>query len=265
MPTTHQFFFQIGNWIQRLDQTEIAFLWQDCKRHIMSSHHFPDSRRLYPLFFSCSVVFDSLPAHGLQHASLSFTISRSLLKLNCIESVMPSNHLVLCCPLLLLPSFFPKSESFPMSQLFPSGGQSIRASASASVLPMNIQGWFPLFSLQSKGLSKHHSSKASILWHSAFFMVQLSHLYNETTGKAIVLTGRTFVDGVMSLLFNTLSGHSFSSKEQVSFKFMAAVTICSDFGAQENKVFYYLHCFPIYMSWSDGTRCHDLSFLNVEF
>ena len=80
-------------------------------------------------------------------------------------------------------------------------------------------------------------------------MVQLSHLYNETTGKAIVLTGRTFVDGVMSLLFNTLSGHSFSpSKEQVSFKFMAAVTICSDFGAQENKVFYCLHCFPIYMS-----------------
>ena len=151
-----------------------------------------------------------------------------------------------------------QNQSFPMSQLFPSGGQSIRASASASVLPMNIQGWFPLFSLQSKGLSKHHSSKASILQHSVFFMVQLLHLHNETTGKTIALTGRTFVDRVMSLLFNTLSGHSCSSKEQVSFKFMAAVIICSDFGAQENKV---CHCFHFYpqlfaikwwdqMSWS---------------
>ena len=84
-------------------------------------------------------------------------------------------------------------------------------------------------------------------------MVQLLPLYNKTTGKTIALTGQTFVNRVMSLLFNTLSGHSFSSKEQVSFKFMAAVTICSDFGAQENKVFYCFHCFPIYLPWSDGT------------
>ena len=88
-------------------------------------------------------------------ASLSFTISQSLLKLTSTESVMPSNHLILCCPLLLLPSIFPRSGSFPMSQLFPSGGQSI--GVSALVLQMNIQGWFPLrltgwISLQSKGL-----------------------------------------------------------------------------------------------------------------
>ena len=77
-------------------------------------------------------------------ASLPFTISRSLLKLKSIESVMPSNHLTVCCPLLPRPQSFPASGSFLMSWLFTSGGQSIGASASASVLPMNIQGLFPL-------------------------------------------------------------------------------------------------------------------------
>ena len=101
---------------------------------------------------------------------------------------------------------------FQMSQFFASGSQSIRASASASVLPMNIQYWFPLgftglISLQSKGLSKgfsNTSAKASILQHSAFFIVQFSHPY-MTTGKAIALTHQTFVGKIMSLLFNMLS------------------------------------------------------------
>ena len=100
-----------------------------------------------------------------------------------------------------------------MSWHFASCGQSIGASALASVLPMDIQDWFPLWltgliSLQSKGLSRvpqHHSSKASILLHSAFFMVQLSHPY-MTSGKTIVLTIQTFAGKVISLLFNTLSG-----------------------------------------------------------
>ena len=99
-----------------------------------------------------------------------------------------------------------------MSLLFASGGQSTGASASASVLPMNIQDWFSLgwtslISLQFKGLSgllQHHSSKASFLWDSAFFIVQLSHPY-MITGKAIALTGWTFDGKVMSLLFNMLS------------------------------------------------------------
>ena len=104
---------------------------------------------------------------------------------------------------------FPALGSFPMSRLFSSSGQSIEASASASVLPMNIQGWFPLgltglISFLSKGLSRvfseHHSSKASILWQcSAVFMVQLSHLY-MTTGKAIILTIWTFVGKVICCL-----------------------------------------------------------------
>ena len=92
-------------------------------------------------------------------ASLSITNSRSLLKLIFIESVMPSSHLILCHPLLLLPPSLPASGSFPMSQLFASGGQSIGVSPSASVLPVNIQDWPPLgwtgwISLQSKGLSR---------------------------------------------------------------------------------------------------------------
>ena len=107
---------------------------------------------------------------------------------------------------------FPASGAFQMSQLFTSGGRSIGVSASTTVLPMIIQDWFPLgwtswISLQSKGLRsllQHHGSKASIFQCSAFFIVQLSHLY-MTTGKTIALTRWTFVDTVMSLLFNILS------------------------------------------------------------
>jgi len=104
---------------------------------------------------------------------------------------------------------FPASGSFPMSQFFASGSQSIGALASASVLPINIQDWFALGWTGSRaqgtlrGLLQHHSSKVSILWCSAFFMVQLSHPY-MTTGKTIALTRQTFVDKVMSLLFHML-------------------------------------------------------------
>ena len=104
---------------------------------------------------------------------------------------------------------FPASGFFPMSQFFASGGQSIGASVSGSVLLMNIQDWFPLgwtgwISLQSKSLLQHHSLNSSILGHSAFFIVQLSHPY-MTTGKTIALTIPTFVGKVTSLLFNMLS------------------------------------------------------------
>ena len=132
------------------------------------------------------------PWTAARQAPLSFTISQSSLKLTSVESVVPSNHLILCRPLLFCPQSLPASGSFPISQFFESGGQSTGASASASVLPVNIQGCFcleltGLISLQSKGLSsllQHHISKASILWCSAFLMVQLSHPY-MTTGKTI--------------------------------------------------------------------------------
>ena len=145
-----------------------------------------------------------------------------------IESVMPSNHLILCHPLLPHLKSFPASGSFQMSQFFTSGAQSIGASASASVLLMNIRteflriDWFDLLAVQwtLKSLLQHHSSKASILWCSAFFMIQLSHPY-ITTGKTKSLTRWTFVGKVMSLLFNILSRLGFSSKEKASFNSMS--------------------------------------------
>ena len=157
--------------------------------------------------FNRSVVSDSAtPWTAAHQAFLTITNSRSLLKLMSIESMMPSNFSSSVVPFSSCFQSCPVSGSFPMSQFFTSGGQSIGVSVSASVHPMNIQDWFPLgwtgwISLLSKGLSKsllqHHSSKASILRLSAFFIVQLSHPY-MTTGKTIALTRQTFVGKVMS-------------------------------------------------------------------
>ena len=146
-------------------------------------------------------------------APLSFTISQSLLKLMSTESVMPSNHLILCRPLLLLPSIFPSIRVF-------SNESALRVrwpkywSFSFSIIPSNEYSglisfrmdWLDLLAVQRTLKSlQHHSSKASILRLSAFFMVQLSHPY-MTTGKTIALTRRTFVAKVMSLLLNMPSG-----------------------------------------------------------
>ena len=128
-----------------------------------------------------------------------------------IELVMPSNYLILCHPLLLLPQSFLASGSLQMSHLFTWGGQSIRVSASTSVLlhPGLISfrmDWLDLLAIQGtlKSLLQHHSSKASILQNSAFFIIQLSHPY-MTTGKTIALTRWIFVGKVISLLLNMLS------------------------------------------------------------
>ena len=154
---------------------------------------------------------DSLQSHRLQHARLlcpplSPGVCPNSCSLSkwCYLTILSSAVLVSFCL-----QCFPASGAFPMNQLFVSGGQS--TGTSASVFPMNIQGWFPigltgLTSLKSKGLLRvlqHHNSKASILWHSAF-MIQLIHPY-ITTGKTMALTIWTFVGKVMSLLFNMLS------------------------------------------------------------
>ena len=144
---------------------------------------------------------------------MSITNSRSLLKLMSIESVMPSNHLILCCPLLLLPSIFPSirvfSKELALQIRWPkywSISLSISPSNEYSGLISFRIDWFDLLAIQGtlESLLQHHSSKASILWHSAFLMVQLSHPC-MTTGKTIALTRWTFVGKVMSLLFNMLS------------------------------------------------------------
>ena len=153
------------------------------------------------------------PWTAVCQASLFITNSRSLPKLMSIESVMPSNHLSLCCPLLLLPSIFPNIRVFSNES-----GLCIRWpkhwSFSFNISPSNEHAglisfrmdWLDLLAVQGtlKSLLQHHSSKASILQHSAFFMVRFSHPY-MTTGKTIAFTRQTFVDKVMSLLFNMLS------------------------------------------------------------
>ena len=146
-------------------------------------------------------------------ASLSITNSWSLLKLMSIEPVMPSNHLILCHPLLLPPSIFPSIRVFSNESVLHIRWPkywSFRFNTSPSnehpVLLSFRMDWLDLLAVQGalKSLLQHHSSKASILLHSAFFTVQLSHPY-MTTGKTIALTRRTFVGKVMSLLLNMLS------------------------------------------------------------
>ena len=183
-------------------------LWSLSIRH--ESHslrlHPYDTRRPSLLILShccCSVTkLCLILCYPMDCSMAGLPASWSLPKFMFIESMMLSNHLIFCRSLLRLLSIFPAPGSFPMSWLFASGGQIIQVSASASVLPMNIQSSFPfgltvLISLLSKGLSRVFS--CTTLWKH-----QLSHLY-LTTGKTIALTMLAFVGKLMSLLFNTLS------------------------------------------------------------
>ena len=153
------------------------------------------------------------PWTATQQASLSTTNSQSLLKLISVESVMPCNYLILCHPLLLLPPIPPSIRVFSNESTlrmrrpkYWSFSFSISPSKEIPGLISFRMDWVDLLAVQGtlKSLLQHHSSKASILRHSAFFMAQLSHPY-MTTGKTIALTIRTFVSKVLSLLFNMLS------------------------------------------------------------
>ena len=197
-----------------------------------------------------------------------------LLKLMFIELVMPSNHLILCCPLLLQPWIFPSIRVFSNESVlcirWPKDWSfSLSISASnvySGLIPFRID-WLGLLSVQGtrKSLLQHHSLKASILQCSAFFMVQLSHPY-MITGKIIALTIQTFVSKVLSLSFNRLSRFvtAFLPRSKgllISWLQSPSAVILE---SKKNKVSCYFHCFPIYLPWSDGTGFHDLSFLNVE-
>ena len=163
--------------------------------------------------FSHSLMSNSLRPHGLQHARPPCLSPTSLLKLISIVSVMPSNHVILCHPLPLLPSIFSSIRLFSNESVlqirWPKYWRfsfSISSSNEYSGLISFRVDWLHLLAVQGtlKSLLQHHSSKVSILRCSAFFIVQLSHSY-KTTGKTIALTIRTFVSKVMSLCFNTLS------------------------------------------------------------
>ena len=184
------------------------------------------------------------------------------------DAIQPSHPLLSPSP----PAFNlpPASGSFPVSQFFASSGQSIGASASASVLPINIQGWFPVgwtgwISLQFKGLSRFFSSTTvqnHQSFHAQLSLRSNSHIHTST-GEIIALIKWTIVSKVMTLLFNMLSkvSHSFSSK---IFEFHGCRHHLQWFWSPRNKVCHCFHCFPICLPWSDGIRCRDLSFLNVE-
>ena len=224
---------------------------------------------------SC-VQFFATPWAAARQASLSITNSQSLPKLMSIESVVPSNHLMLCPPLLLLPSIFPSIRVF-------SNESALRirwpnySSFSFNISPSNEypglisfrMDWLDLLAAQEtlKSLLQHHSSKASILQRSAFFIVQLSHPY-MTTGKTIALIRQTVVDKVMSLLFNMLSmlAITFLPRNKhllISWLKSTSAMILEPKKRKENPSLFPLfpHLFP--MKWWD--RMSWSSFLNVEF
>ena len=193
-----------------------------------------ESQALVAVFQSLSHIQLFASPWTVKHqAPLTFTISHSLLKYKPIESMMPSNHFILCCPLLLLCSVFPSISVFSNESALCIRGPRYW-SFCFSISPSNEYlglvsfriDWFDLLTVQGslKSFLQHYSSKASILQHSVFLMVQLSYLY-MTTGKTIALTIWTFVRKMMSLLFNMLSifvvaliSSSFSSSQQTKNK-----------------------------------------------
>ena len=196
-----------------------------------------------------------------RQASMSITNSRSLFKLMCIESMMPLNHLILCRLLLLPPSIFPSIRVFSNESVlhirwpkYWSFSLNINPSNEYSGLISFMTDWLDLLAVQGtlKSLLQCHSSKASILWYSAFFMVHLSHPY-MTTGKTIALTRQTFVGKVVSLLFNMLSRLVTAFLPRRKYLLNSAITICSDFGPRKWRLSLFL-LFPHFffaMKWWD--------------
>ena len=189
---------------------------------------------------------------------------------------MRSNHLILCRPLLLLPSFFPSIRAFSNESVLHIRWPKYRNS-SFSISPSNKYSglisfsidWFDLLAAQGilKSLVQHDSSKASILQHSAFFIVQLSHPY-MTTGKTIALTTWTFFNKVTSLLSNMLyrlvTAFIPRSRCLLTSWLPSPSAVTLEPSTLKTKVSHCFRCFPNYLPWSDGPRCHDLRFLNVE-
>ena len=205
-----------------------------------------------------SVMSDSLQSHGLHYTRQGWCIqpshplpSPSPPAFNLSSSRVFSNESVLHIR-------WPKYWNFSFS---------ISPSNEHSGLISFRMDWLDLLAVQGilKSLLQHHSSKASMLWCSAFFMVQLSHPY-MTTGKTIALTRRTFIGKVMSLLLNTLSRLviTFLPRHKRLLIWWLQSPSAVILEPPKNKVSHCFHSFPIYFPWSDGTRCHDLRFLNVE-
>ena len=213
------------------------------------------------------------PWTSAHQASPSIINSRSPPKPMSIVSVMPSNHLLLCHRLLLLPSIFPSIRVFSNESAlwirwakYWSFSFNISPSNEHPGLISFRMDWLNLLAVQGtlKSLLQHHSSKASILQCAAFFTVQLSYPY-MTTGKTIALTRWTFVGKVMSLLFNMLSRLVItflprSKRLLISWLQSPSAVILEP---PQHKVCHCFYCFSIYLPWRDGTRSHDFIFLNL--
>ena len=186
---------------------------------------------------------------------------------------MPSNHLILCPPLLLLRSIFPSIRIFSNESdlcikwpKYWSFSFSISPSNEYSGSILFRIDWFDLLGVQGilKSLIQHHSWKGSIFQCSAFFMVQHSHLYT-TPGKTIGLGIWTIVGKMISVLFNTLSRFGIAFLPRSKCLLISWLQSPSAVILEPPKlVCHCFHCFPIYLPWSDRTRCHDLCLLNVE-
>ena len=190
-----------------------------------------------------------------------------------IELVMPSNHLILCWPLLLLPSIFPSTKLFSKESVlrirwpkYWSFSFSISSYSEYSGLISVRIDWFDFLAVQGalKSLLQHHSSKASILWCSAFFIVQPSHPY-MTTGKTIALTRWTFISKVMSLLFNMLSRFVIVFLSRSKCPLTSWLQSPSAVILEPKKIKSVSVSIVSPSICHDGARCHNLHFLNVEF
>ena len=207
-------------------------------------------------------------------ASLSITNSQSTPRRMSIQSVMPSSHLILCSLLLLLPPISPSLRVFSNESTLHMRWPKYW-SFSFGISPSNVYSglisyrmdWLDLLAVQGtlKSLLQHHRSKASILWRSAFFTVQLSHPY-MTIGKTRALTRQTFVGKVMSLLLNILSRLVITFLPRSKCLLISWLQSPSSVILEPSppKVWHSFHCCLIYFPRSDGTICHDLRFLNVE-
>ena len=232
------------------------------------------SSKLSSVQFSSVTRLCPTPWTAALQALLSITNSQSLLKLMSIELVMPSNHFILCHPLLFLPSIFPSIRVFSNESVlhmrwpkYWSFTFSISPSNEHPVLISSRMDWLDPLAVQGtlKSLLQHHSSKASILWHSAFFIGQPSHPY-MTTGKTIALTRLTFVDKVMSLLFNMLSRLviNFLPRSKCLLITWLQSPSAVILEPQNIKSLTGSTASP-FLPFRDGTGCHDLQVSSVQF
>ena len=203
-----------------------------------------------------------------------FNIFQNLLKFMSTESVMLSKQLILCCLVLICLRSFPASgfsqwvnSSHQVAKVMEFSFSNSPSSEYSGLNSFRID-WFDLLAVQGtlRSLLQHHNLKASILQHSAFFMVQLSHLY-MTTGKPIALTIWTFVSKVMSLIFNILSRFVRAFFQRSKCLLISWLQLPSQrfWSPREKKNCHWFYFSPIYLPWSDGTECHNFSFLSVEF